>query len=102
MGSGGAPRRSPGFGLALVAESTTGVLIHSELYAKPGDTPEDLGTQAAKQLCVEISLVRTMYPSAGHAVGPRRARSHHPPVWRPRSRPARDLSAAAPTPSTNA
>ena len=58
----GAPRasRSPGFGISLVAESTTGVLLHTELYAKAGDTPEDLGRQAAKQLFLEISRVRLL------------------------------------------
>lgn len=50
--------RSPGFGLSLVAESTTGVLIHTELYAKAGETPEDIGRRSAKQLYLEISRVR--------------------------------------------
>ena len=63
-------RRSPGFGLSLVAESTTGVLIHTELYAKAGDTPEDIGRRAAKQLYLEISRVRPRGRRSARAPAP--------------------------------
>ena len=46
--------RSPGFGLSLVAESTTGALTTAECFAKAGETPEDLGRKAAKMLLAEI------------------------------------------------
>ncbi|KAJ2422386.1 hypothetical protein GGF41_003522 [Coemansia sp. RSA 2531] len=46
---------SPGFGISLVAESTTGVLMTAELCADPGDAPEDIGRDAAKILLTEIS-----------------------------------------------
>jgi hypothetical protein len=55
--------RSPGFGLSLVAESTTGVLLHCESYAAAGETPEDVGRRAAKGLIREISKVRSNLPS---------------------------------------
>ncbi|KAJ1811978.1 hypothetical protein LPJ75_003884, partial [Coemansia sp. RSA 2598] len=45
---------SPGFGLSLVAESTTGALMTAELCANPGDAPEDVGRDAAKMLLNEI------------------------------------------------
>ncbi|KAI8322528.1 18S rRNA biogenesis protein [Martensiomyces pterosporus] len=45
---------SPGFGISLVAESTTGVLMSAELCADPGDAPEDIGRNAAKMLLTEI------------------------------------------------
>ncbi len=35
--------RSPGFGLSLVAETTTGVILSAECVARPGELPEDLG-----------------------------------------------------------
>eukprot|EP00033_Pygsuia_biforma_P004164 GCRY01004570.1.p1 GENE.GCRY01004570.1~~GCRY01004570.1.p1 ORF type:complete len:358 (+),score=52.89 GCRY01004570.1:168-1241(+) len=46
---------SPGFALSLVAESTSGVLISAEVTGGAGILPEDLGKQAAKQICQEIS-----------------------------------------------
>ncbi|PVU97615.1 hypothetical protein BB561_000442 [Smittium simulii] len=46
---------SPGYGLALVAESTTGALFSTELCAVAGSTPEDLGKQCANQLLAEIN-----------------------------------------------
>ncbi|KAJ2229262.1 hypothetical protein H4R99_005606 [Coemansia sp. RSA 1722] len=45
---------SPGFGLSLVAESTTGALMTAELCANPGDAPEDVGRDAAKMLLNEV------------------------------------------------
>ncbi|KAI8866933.1 18S rRNA biogenesis protein [Ramicandelaber brevisporus] len=45
---------SPGYGIALVAESTTGVLLSAELCSKKGDVPEDVGVQAARMLLSEI------------------------------------------------
>jgi len=41
--------------VCLVAESTTGVLISTECTAQAGETPEDVGKKAAKQLLYEIS-----------------------------------------------
>ena len=52
--------RSPGFGLSLVAESTTGVVLAVEsMSAERTDSgeltlPEDLGEQTAKMLLEEI------------------------------------------------
>ncbi|KAJ2162578.1 hypothetical protein GGF46_000581 [Coemansia sp. RSA 552] len=45
---------SPGFGISLVAESTTGVLMTAELCANPGESPEDIGQRAAQMLLTEI------------------------------------------------
>lgn len=47
---------SPGYGLTLIAESNSGVLVSAECMAKPGDNPEDVGLTAAKILYQEISL----------------------------------------------
>eukprot|EP00051_Salpingoeca_urceolata_P016461 m.218478 g.218478 ORF g.218478 m.218478 type:complete len:370 (+) comp18683_c0_seq5:254-1363(+) len=47
--------RSPGFGLCLVAESTTGVLCTGEYVAKKGELPEDVGQRAVELLFEEIS-----------------------------------------------
>eukprot|EP00035_Acanthoeca_spectabilis_P020911 m.435246 g.435246 ORF g.435246 m.435246 type:complete len:361 (+) comp17828_c0_seq1:4638-5720(+) len=46
--------KSPGFGLSLVAESTTGALLSAECIARPAELPEDLGKRAAKSLLAEI------------------------------------------------
>jgi len=45
---------SPGFGLVLVAESTTGALYSTEAIAKGGELPESVGETAVKQLLEEI------------------------------------------------
>ncbi|KAJ2776120.1 hypothetical protein H4R18_005838 [Coemansia javaensis] len=46
---------SPGFGISLVAESTTGALLTAELCAAAGDAPEDIGRGAARLLLAEIA-----------------------------------------------
>jgi RNA 3'-terminal phosphate cyclase-like protein len=46
--------RSPGFGVSLVAETTTGCMLASEATATPGVLPEDLGSRSSKLLCQEI------------------------------------------------
>ncbi|KAJ2352633.1 hypothetical protein IWW50_004350 [Coemansia erecta] len=46
---------SPGFGLSLVAESTTGALLTGELCASAGDAPEDVGRDAARLLLTEVA-----------------------------------------------
>ncbi|KAJ2767125.1 hypothetical protein IWQ56_001814 [Coemansia nantahalensis] len=46
---------SPGFGISLVAESTTGALMTAELCANAGDAPEDIGRTAARMLLAEIA-----------------------------------------------
>ncbi|RKP06755.1 RNA 3'-terminal phosphate cyclase/enolpyruvate transferase [Thamnocephalis sphaerospora] len=46
--------RSPGFAVSLVAESTTGVLLSTELAAEAGQTPEEVGEQAAYMLLKEV------------------------------------------------
>ncbi|KAJ2701700.1 hypothetical protein H4R19_005401 [Coemansia spiralis] len=46
---------SPGFGISLVAESTTGALMTAELCAGAGDSPEDIGRTAARMLLAEIA-----------------------------------------------
>ncbi|KAJ1736058.1 hypothetical protein LPJ61_000201 [Coemansia biformis] len=45
---------SPGFGISLVAESTTGALMTAELCANAGESPEDIGRDAARMLLTEI------------------------------------------------
>jgi RNA 3'-terminal phosphate cyclase-like protein len=47
--------KSPGFGLSMVAESTTGALSSAECIARPAELPEDLGQRAAKSLLAEIA-----------------------------------------------
>lgn len=47
--------QSPGFGVSLVAETTTGGLIHYDLIGKAGITPEEVGRKASKRLLVEIA-----------------------------------------------
>jgi RNA 3'-terminal phosphate cyclase-like protein len=47
--------RSPGFAVSLVAESTTGALLSTELAAEAGQTPEEIGERAAYMLLKEIS-----------------------------------------------
>lgn len=46
--------RSPGFGLSLVAESTTGCFVAAEMAAAKGVLPEDLGKTVSRLLCEEI------------------------------------------------
>lgn len=55
--------RSPGFGISLVAESTTGAMLSVQTSSTPvGEgqpvVPEDLGKQAAEMLLEEIYKVR--------------------------------------------
>jgi len=45
---------SPGYGLSLVAETTTGALISAEVVARDGAAPEEVGTDAARLLLEEI------------------------------------------------
>jgi RNA 3'-terminal phosphate cyclase-like protein len=45
---------SPGFGVALVAETTSGALISAELCGGAGVLPEDVGVTAADALLTEI------------------------------------------------
>lgn len=47
--------QSPGFGISLVAETTTGGLLHSDLIGRAGTTPEEIGRKASKKLLNEIS-----------------------------------------------
>lgn len=47
--------QSPGFGISLVAESTTGSLLHSDLIGNAGVTPEEVGLKASKKLLFEIA-----------------------------------------------
>ncbi len=46
---------SPGFGISLVGESTTGALIHSDYIGEAGGTPEAVGKKTAKALLSEIA-----------------------------------------------
>jgi len=48
--------RSPGYGLSLVATSTTGALHAAEAVSTPGSAPEDVGTHAAWLL---LDAIRT-------------------------------------------
>lgn len=44
--------RSPGYGLSLVAETTTGALLSADCVARPGELPEDLGMTAVLLILV--------------------------------------------------
>lgn len=46
--------KSPGYGLTLVAESTTGALHYAEALSTPGATPEDIAQIAARGLLQTI------------------------------------------------
>jgi hypothetical protein len=46
---------SPGFGVTLVAESTSGCLASAESCTGAGETPEELGARVASLLCDEVS-----------------------------------------------
>ena len=46
--------KSPGFGLSLTAETSTGAVFSSEFVARSGDTPMSVGERAAKLLLKEI------------------------------------------------
>ena len=47
---------SAGYGLSLLAETTTNVTYSTEIVAEAGQVPEELGLKAAKHLYHEISL----------------------------------------------
>ena len=58
--------RSPGFGISLVAESTTGAMLSVQTSSTPvGEgqpvVPEDLGKQAAEMLLEEIYRVIAIF-----------------------------------------
>jgi RNA 3'-terminal phosphate cyclase-like protein len=46
---------SPGFGLVLVAETTTGALISAETCARKSELPEDVGRRAAALLLEQVA-----------------------------------------------
>lgn len=50
-------RRSPGYAVSLIAETTAGTLFSAESCAAAGTNPEDLGELTAKLLFEEISRV---------------------------------------------
>ncbi len=53
--SGAVSGKSPGFGVSLVAETTTGIHLSAEAVAMSGGTlPEDLGQKGSKMLLEEI------------------------------------------------
>lgn len=47
--------RSPGYGISVIAETTTGALFSAECVASKGQRPEDVGTIAAHRLLQQIS-----------------------------------------------
>lgn len=53
--SGRRSGNSPGFGVSLVAETTTGCFVSAEACAEGGALPEDLGADAACALLEEVS-----------------------------------------------
>ena len=62
--------RSPGFGISLVAESTTGAMLSVQTSSTPvGEgqavVPEDLGKQAAEMLLEEIYRVIAIFFHSG-------------------------------------
>lgn len=73
-------RRSPGFGLTLVAETLNGSFFSAEMSSTPqgqGDPvlPEDLGRNCAKLLLEEIYRVGTAKAHLPHAL------ASHPLKW---------------------
>jgi len=48
--------KSPGYGLSLLAESTTSAIYCSEAVSQPGVAPEDIGLLATRALIEEIKL----------------------------------------------
>lgn len=46
---------SPGFGVSLVAETTTGGLLHADMIGQAGMTPEEVGRKTSKKLLAEIA-----------------------------------------------
>lgn len=54
--SGNDSGSSPGFGISLVAESTTGCLVASEVMAPTQTLPEDVAQQAAALLVEEVLM----------------------------------------------
>lgn len=46
--------KSPGFGLSLAAETTSGMIIGAEAVATRGALPEDVAQEASYALCNEI------------------------------------------------
>ncbi|EPZ35411.1 RNA 3'-terminal phosphate cyclase type 2 domain-containing protein [Rozella allomycis CSF55] len=46
--------KSPGYGIILVAESTTGVLLSSEMIGEAGQVPEEMGKTNAARLLQQI------------------------------------------------
>jgi RNA 3'-terminal phosphate cyclase len=49
--------RSPGYGVSLVAETTTGVMIASDSFNSHRQQPEDFGKDAALHLIDEFFYV---------------------------------------------
>lgn len=49
--------QSPGYGLTLVAETTSGCFISAEIMAEPQMLPDDLARECTDQLLAEILLV---------------------------------------------
>ncbi|XP_002985738.2 RNA 3'-terminal phosphate cyclase-like protein [Selaginella moellendorffii] len=76
--------KSPGYGISLVAETTTGCILSSECAATHSGAsklqlPEDLGTQAAMSLLQEIKLggvVNSTHQVFICEAGKERRRSH--------------------------
>eukprot|EP01122_Echinamoeba_exundans_P004771 TRINITY_DN15006_c0_g1_i1.p1 TRINITY_DN15006_c0_g1~~TRINITY_DN15006_c0_g1_i1.p1 ORF type:complete len:359 (+),score=42.26 TRINITY_DN15006_c0_g1_i1:16-1092(+) len=58
---------SSGFGLTIVAETTSGALLSSELVAKPQQLPEDLAKECSHHLLMEI-LRRGVVDSVSQSV----------------------------------
>ncbi|CCM04588.1 uncharacterized protein FIBRA_06769 [Fibroporia radiculosa] len=46
--------KSPGYGLSLLAETTTGALHSAEAISQPGVAPEDIALQASRALLSEV------------------------------------------------
>ena len=51
---GAAGGASPGYGLSLIAESTTGCLLSIDVHAEDGAVPEDIGERGSALLLEEI------------------------------------------------
>lgn len=49
--------KSPGYGLTIVTESTTGVLLSAETMSARGDVPEDVATTSVQLLLNEVLSV---------------------------------------------
>ena len=54
--SGQKKKVGTGYGMSLMAETSTSCIYAADTFASPGEAPEDVGLRAAQMLLAEISL----------------------------------------------